>query len=171
MNEEIEKIVAEKEHLALALELPSEVYDFYTAWLRTQLTSLAAKREAEIVTTKILWNRMSEWQKEREAENPEERRLELADVFNLIEWKIAKTEKRGFEHGVNSEDIPTLAYDNGRKAGAKAMKEKAIACIPLGKNITKNEPGTVEDYHTHGFNECRDHVIDMLRSLSLNDEV
>lgn len=40
--------------------------------------------------TQLLWNRIAEWQKEWEEENPEERALVTQDALKLIEWKIAK---------------------------------------------------------------------------------
>lgn len=44
---------------------------------------------------KLLWDRMGDWQREWQAEKPEERALTIADAVALIEWKMQKAKEAG----------------------------------------------------------------------------
>jgi hypothetical protein len=47
--------------------------------------------------TKMLWDRMGEWQKEWQAEVPKERASCFNDALELVEWKIAAARAEGAE--------------------------------------------------------------------------
>lgn len=56
-------------------------------------------KEEEGASVRLLWKRLDEWQKEWQAENPEERALIWQDAKRLIEWKIERAREEGYEEG------------------------------------------------------------------------
>ena len=112
--------------------------------------------------TRILWDRMNDWNKEWQKENLKERKLTYQDAIKLIEWKIDQARKEGYEEGMRDgidsaltaeselkekEDnkIRQEGYDIGweiaekwgRKCGNKEGYEKAVKDIELGKKMTR----------------------------------
>lgn len=58
----------------------------------------------ETLSCRLLWERLGEWNKEWQAENPKERKLHFNDSLKLIEWKMGKTKqevKKEMERQIN----------------------------------------------------------------------
>lgn len=49
IEEKVDAVLMERAHIALALELPAEVYDDYTKWLRAAFTSLLQQQKEEMM--------------------------------------------------------------------------------------------------------------------------
>lgn len=103
-------------------ELTERIEKFATSekghdWLHSMLATLISVATEEgsddgWAATKMIWERMQEWNKEWQKENPKERKLTLLDAMDLIEWKVAKGRAEGAEE--ERARIRTMSRDLNR---------------------------------------------------------
>jgi hypothetical protein len=88
--------------------------------------------------TKMLWDRMGEWQKEWQAEVPKERASCFNDALELVEWKIAAARAEGAEQ--ERERIRKEAVDE--HWGSIGEDVRRICTVPV--SVLDPPEGTTE---------------------------
>lgn len=119
-----------------------EVYPFiFQSMEKAYQLGEKAGEEDGFTATRLLWDRMKDWNEEWQKEMPKERDLESQDALKLIEWKIKKAYQTALEDvlehewkvGLDNEnemkEMQGVKYVEGYRKGFKGSNAQWINMI------------------------------------------